>query len=199
MASGATRVTAALLAALVVGGVIGGLVDHYAIKGGSGAPEGAGATATSTSTSTSATGAAAPTTSTTSPGTSSTPATGSRSLPVSVSQTLSSAGQAPSILLPASCTVDAGVATAKGKTTGVPPEVYRRYGDVVELYVFSGTTGAALQLATLPAESPGTLGGTWTATVPIAPGFGNLLGPAAVCEVAVQSTHAFMGAGNAGG
>ena len=76
-----------------------------------------------------------------------------------------------------------------------------RVGDVVELYVYSGpgaTTPTGTQLADLASEKTVPVNGTgsWQVSVPIAPDMG--LAPAQ-CRIAVQSTHAFMGAGDAGG
>jgi hypothetical protein len=76
-----------------------------------------------------------------------------------------------------------------------------RVGDVVELYVYSGpgaTSPNGTQLADLGSERPVPVDGTgaWRVTVPLDPELGQA---AAQCLVAVQSTHAFMGAGNAGG
>jgi hypothetical protein len=76
-----------------------------------------------------------------------------------------------------------------------------RVGDVVELYVYSGpgaTTPDGTQLADLGSERTVPVNGTgsWQVSVPMDP---ELALPAAQCRVAVQSTHAFMGAGDAGG
>lgn len=131
------------------------------------------------------------------------PDTGGRALPVSVSALLSSSQQDPTILLPSSCDVDAGMVTVHGSFNGgFVPEAYRRFGDVVELYAYSSNddppTGNDLQVLDLGAEKPGsmdTAGNTWTAVAPV----DGQVGQPLHCFVAVQSTHAFMGAGNAGG
>ena len=77
-----------------------------------------------------------------------------------------------------------------------------RYGDVVELYAYNTTdnppSGANdVQVLSLESEKPGTLSGstTWTASAPVESGFPQ----PSRCFVAIQSTHAFMGAGSAGG
>jgi hypothetical protein len=80
------------------------------------------------------------------------------------------------------------------------PETYRRYGDVVELYAYNSIdnppTGSDLQVLDLGSEKPSSMtGATWTASAPVDTSVGQPLR----CWVAVQSTHAFMAAGNAGG
>jgi len=80
-------------------------------------------------------------------------------------------------------------------------ESYVRAGDVVELYVYSSpgaTDPNGTQLADLGSEHPVPVGrtGPWQVSVPLDPELGLL---PTECRVAVQSTHAFMGAGNAGG
>jgi hypothetical protein len=123
-------------------------------------------------------------------------------LPISVGSQLTSDQQDSSVLVPSSCQLHGGVLTARGTVTGVLPEVYIRYGDVVELYAYSTTdnppNGANdIQVLALESEKPGSLSGgtTWTVTAPVANGFPLPLR----CIVAIQSTHAFMGAGSAGG
>jgi hypothetical protein len=94
------------------------------------------------------------------------------------------------------------VATASGTfSPDFYGESYVRAGDVVELYVYSGpgaTDPNGTQLADLGSEHPVPVGrtGPWQVTVPMDLELGQA---AAQCRVAVQSTHAFMGAGNAGG
>jgi hypothetical protein len=121
---------------------------------------------------------------------------------VRTSVPLSTSGEDPAVLVPTSCTVVAGVATATGTFN---PDFFSesnvRVGDVVELYVYSGpgaTTPNGTQLADLGSEQPVPVGrtGPWQVTVPLD---SELRLSAAQCLVAVQSTHAFMGAGNAGG
>jgi hypothetical protein len=76
-----------------------------------------------------------------------------------------------------------------------------RVGDVVELYVYSGpgpTSPTGTQLADLGSEKTVPVSGTgsWQVSVPMDP---ELRQTPIECRVAVQSTHAFMGAGDAGG
>jgi hypothetical protein len=123
-------------------------------------------------------------------------------LPISVSSQLTSDQQDSSVLVPSSCQLNGGVLTAQGTVTGVLPEGYRRYGDVVELYAYNTAdnppNGANdIQVLALESEKPGSLsrGTRWMVTAPVANGF-----PRPVrCLVAIQSTHAFMSAGSAGG
>lgn len=123
-------------------------------------------------------------------------------IPVHTSVPLSSAGENPAVLVPTSCTLTGGVATATGTfNRDFYAESNVRVGDVVELYVYSGpgpTTPTGTQLADLAAEKtlPVNGSGPWQVSVPIDP---ELAQAPAECRVAVQSTHAFMGAGNAGG
>lgn len=123
------------------------------------------------------------------------------SIPVRVSVVLSTTGQDPSVLLPSSCTITQGVATASGTfNSDAYGETYVRYGDVVELYVYSSPSPSfptGTQLAQVGTERTVVVGssGPWQIAVPLAV---SDLQPAQ-CLVAIQSTHAFMGAGNAGG
>jgi hypothetical protein len=121
-------------------------------------------------------------------------------VPISVSSQLTSDQQDASVLVPSSCQLQSGVVTATGTFTGVLPEVYHRYGDLVELYAYTTNsdppTGVNdVQVLALESEKPGIIDSSaWTASAPVATGF-----PQPVrCFVALQSTHAFMGAGNAG-
>jgi hypothetical protein len=123
-------------------------------------------------------------------------------LPISVSSQLTSDQQDSSVLVPSSCQLHGGVVTAQGTVTGVLPEVYIRYGDVVELYAYNTTDNPPnaandIQVLALESERPGSLtgGSTWTVSAPQANGFPQPLR----CFVGIQSTHAFMGAGSAGG
>ena len=123
------------------------------------------------------------------------------SLQILVSPELSTPGQGAnaSDLLPTSCTFTqtqrggAGVVTAKGTFAGYYEE-YSRYGDVVELYVFTGTpktSPTTAQLAQLPNPSEPPLStGAWEVSSPIIAPPGDEI----FCLVAVQSTHAFIGA-----
>ena len=123
-------------------------------------------------------------------------------IPVHTSVPLSSAGENPAVLVPTSCTITGGVATATGTfNRDFYAESNVRVGDVVELYVYSSpgaTTPTGTQLADLASEKTEPVNGTglWQVSVPIDP---ELVQAPAECRVAVQSTHAFMGAGDAGG
>ena len=123
-------------------------------------------------------------------------------LSISVSTQLSSSGQDPSILLPSSCSVLSNIVTATGTFNGgVVPETYVRAGDVVELYAYDAPSmenqGQRSQVLDLGLEKPFAIEGSgpWKASAPVDPA---QLTPSQ-CVVSVQSTHAFMGAGNAGG
>jgi hypothetical protein len=123
-------------------------------------------------------------------------------LPISVSSQLTSDQQDSSVLVPSSCQLHSGDVTAEGTVNGVLPEVYNRYGDVVELYAYNTIDNPPngvndIQVLALESERPGSLTGgtTWTVSAPVTNGFP----PPLRCFVAIQSTHAFMGAGNAGG
>jgi len=84
---------------------------------------------------------------------------------------------------------------------GFVPETYVRVGDVVELYAYDAPSmnnhGQESQVLDLGSEKPFIISGTgpWTVSAPVDP---TRLSPSE-CRVAVQSTHTFMGAGNAGG
>lgn len=124
-----------------------------------------------------------------------------KSLPISVSAELSSPGQDPSILIPSACHYQNGSLEAHGTFQGnFAQEVYVRYGDVAELYAFAAPADGnaqGVQVAELSAEQPYRLEGKgpWKVTVPV----DSKLGTPVKCVIAVQSTHAFMAAGSAGG
>lgn len=106
-------------------------------------------------------------------------------------------GPSSSILVPSSCKVTARSATATGAyRDGIAAEVYARYGDVIDLYVFSLPTAGypeGIQLANEPftRHSPFIGGkGPWTVTVPL----DSTLGQPARCMVAAQPTMDFQGA-----
>jgi hypothetical protein len=107
-------------------------------------------------------------------------------------------GPSSSILVPSSCTVTSTTATAAGTYQGgFAPEIYHRYGDVVDLYVFSQPLSGypeGIQVAVLSREQSPPIGGsgTWTVTVPVQ----NSPEPAR-CVVAAQPTHDFQGAPSA--
>jgi len=126
----------------------------------------------------------------------------SHSVPVSVQsdaamRAAGNQGPSSSILVPSSCKVTARSATATGTyRDGFAAEVYARYGEVIDLYVFSRPTAGypeGIQLANEPftRHSP-FIGGKspWTVTVPI----DKTLGQPARCMVAAQPTMDFQGA-----
>ena len=127
---------------------------------------------------------------------------GSVTVPVSVQsdaamRAAGNQGPSSSILVPSSCKVTATSVTAAGTyRDGFAAEVYARYGDVIDLYVFSRpTTGypEGIQLANEPftRHSPFIGGkGPWTVTVPL----DSTLGQPARCMVAAQPTMDFLGA-----
>lgn len=101
-------------------------------------------------------------------------------------------GPSSSILVPTSCRVDGNTVTATGRYRGgLVPQVYERYGDVVELYVYTATplngNPQGNEDANLDAERPPALKGTgsWTVSVSIDAS----LGRPASCQVAAQPTH----------
>lgn len=126
----------------------------------------------------------------------------SQSVPVSVEsdaamRAAGDEGPSSSILVPSSCKVTATSVTATGTyRDGFAAEVYARYGDVIDLYVFSRpTTGypEGIQLASEPfsRHAPFIGGkGPWTVTVPL----DGTLGQPARCMVAAQPTMNFQGA-----
>ncbi len=120
-------------------------------------------------------------------------------LPITSSNELSSDGQDASILLPTSCTLQDGVLSATGTFRLQLSESYVRSGDVVELYAYTSpdSSNSALQVVNLMNEHPSIMdrNGTWQVSGPV----DSKIGPPAKCMVAIQSTHAFMTAGSAGG
>jgi len=110
---------------------------------------------------------------------------------------------------PSSCLLHDGIITAQGtlknletpvpNEPGVLPDGYLRFGDVVELYAYTTTGGPAtgVQVLDLTSETTGNLfsgSNSWTVSAPVASGDPQ---PQS-CFVAIQSTHAFMGAPSAG-
>jgi hypothetical protein len=93
--------------------------------------------------------------------------------------------------------------TATGTFSGsFVPESYIRLGAAVELYVYTisstNPTPSGTQLGELASEKAFVIpdsGGSWQVSVLI----GIEQGAPTECRVAIQQTHAFMGAGNAGG
>jgi hypothetical protein len=109
-------------------------------------------------------------------------------------------GPSSSIMRPSSCTVTAKTATASGTYQGsFVPAVYQRYGDVIDLYVYTAPLKGypnGIQLADQPFTRQAPFiagGGRWTVTVPIA----TQLGRPARCVVAAQPTMEFQGAPSA--
>jgi len=126
------------------------------------------------------------------------------SLPVSVQSDASmvaagNEGPSSTILVPASCNATATTATATGVYRGgFVPMVYQRYGDVIDLYVFTGPAQGVpqgIQLASEPFTRHAPFiagvgaGVRWTVTVPL-----DSLGTPARCMVAAQPTMDFQGA-----
>jgi hypothetical protein len=97
-------------------------------------------------------------------------------------------GPSSSILAPTSCVLAGGTLTATGGYTngGFAPNVYSRYGDVVELYAY--TTPASVQVAELSSEHRPPIGGygTWQVNAPL----NTTPGVPTRCVVAAQPTHA---------
>jgi hypothetical protein len=100
-------------------------------------------------------------------------------------------GPSSSILVPASCALTGTTVTAAGAYQGgFVPEVYARYGDVIELYVFSAPVSGyprGIQLGELSSEHSPPLEGNaaWEVSVPI----DLSLGRPQSCLVAGQPTH----------
>lgn len=103
-------------------------------------------------------------------------------------QSAGNEGPSSSILAPTSCVLSGGMLTAAGGYTngGFAPNVYNRYGDVVELYAYTTPSGA--QVAQLNSEHRPPIGGygTWQVIAPV----NAALGLPTRCVVAAQSTHA---------
>lgn len=126
-----------------------------------------------------------------------------RQLPISVEsdaymQAEGNNGPSSSILLPAGCQVSGSTVSAHGTYRGgFASEGYRRYGDIIDLYVFTAPADGfphGYQDAILSSEhSPRMSAGTWTVAAPI----DSSLGQPARCVVAAQPTHDWQGAPNA--
>jgi hypothetical protein len=130
-------------------------------------------------------------------------------LPITTSTVLSSPAEDPSVLVPKKCTLVGKTLTAQGTFQSPPlPEDFTRVGDVVELYAYSvplsnhvgrlpDQLGTGEQVVDLASETPYPMQGSgpWSVSGPVD---SDLPAPQE-CVVAVQSTHAFMGAGDAGG
>jgi hypothetical protein len=104
-------------------------------------------------------------------------------------------GPASSIMVPSSCTVTAASATATGTYQGgFVPAIYSRYGDVIDLYVFTWPLAGypeGIQLADEPftrhAPFVYSEGRRWTVTVPLDKQLLSSSQPAR-CMVAAQPT-----------
>ena len=111
-------------------------------------------------------------------------------------------GPSSSILVPSSCTVSSSSATATGTFSGgLAPVDYARYGDVIDLYVFSAPQSGyseGIQLASpFTPSAPSVAGkGPWSVTVPLDTQLTNADQPVR-CVVAAQPTHDFEGAPSA--
>lgn len=117
------------------------------------------------------------------------------SLPVSVESDADMAaagneGPSSSILAPASCSRQGDTVTASGGYTngGFAPNVYDRYGDVVELYVYD--VGGS-ELAVTGSEQRPAIGGygSWAVSAPLDPA---ATSRPARCVVVAQPTHALV-------
>jgi len=116
-------------------------------------------------------------------------------LPISVqsdSQMVAAGNTGPtsSVLIPSSCALSGQTVTATGSYAGgFAPNVYNRFGDVVELYVFGAPSAGypqGAQLAVSPvASSPAVGSGTWQ----VSAGVDRSIGQPARCVVAAQPTH----------
>jgi hypothetical protein len=134
-----------------------------------------------------------PTATTTSPA----PVTSSTVVPISVQsdaqmKAIGNAGPSSSILAPAWCVLDGATVSARGGYTngGLAPNVYNRYGDVVEVYVYTAPSvgyPGGKQIADLNAEHSPPIGGrgTWTVRAPLIAG----LATPRRCVVAALPTH----------
>jgi hypothetical protein len=117
-------------------------------------------------------------------------------LPISVEsdaqmQAEGNSGPSSSILVPESCELNGTTVTAEGGYQGgFAPNVYNRYGDIVELYVFGATSpgypeGPQLAASSVTDSPPIGGYGTWQVSAQL----GSDLPPAARCEVAAQPTQ----------
>jgi hypothetical protein len=114
-------------------------------------------------------------------------------LPISVEsdtemQSAGNDGPSSSILAPTSCVLVGRRLTAAGGYTngGFAPNVYNRYGDVVELYAYTSASGGA-EVAEPGSERRPPIGGfgKWQVIAEIT----NSLGLPSRCVVAAQPTH----------
>lgn len=97
-------------------------------------------------------------------------------------------GPSSSVLLPTSCQVVGTTVTATGVAQGVS-EVYDRYGDIIELYLFTPPSNGYQQGEQLAASSykdaPPVGAGGWEVSTSFDPS----VGQPARCVVAAQPTH----------
>jgi hypothetical protein len=109
-------------------------------------------------------------------------------------------GPSSTILLPLSCVLSGHTVTATGSysNNGFVPADYGRYGDVIDLYVFTAPAHGyayGFQIAMLPIDKAPTVGGS--ARWQVSESVDLSLGQPARCMVAAQPTHDFEGAPNA--
>jgi len=193
-----TYVVAALvLVGVITGGIAGAAIDHT-VAGPSHPSSTTTTSPRTTTTQVTESVSGSTTTTTTTPA----PVTyqGSTALPISDSATLSVPESDPAevgVIQPVSCTVTGTTVTARG-TVGFVDEGYVRAGDVIELYVWGGPTDNPVQLVDLTSETPAQLTSPWQIRAPLDQGLLNQLDTSSFCNVALQSTHAFMYAGSAG-
>jgi hypothetical protein len=81
---------------------------------------------------------------------------------------------------------------------GFVDEAHERAGDVIELYVWGGPASNPVQLVDLTSETHAQLTSPWQITAPLDEELLSQLDTSSYCNVALQSTHAFMYAGSAG-
>jgi hypothetical protein len=99
-------------------------------------------------------------------------------------------GPSSSILLPSSCQLSGNTVTAIGTYQGgSAPNVYNRYGDIVELYIFGAPSSGypeGTQLGASPVNSSPVIGsGTWQVSTTVDLSTGQPVS----CVVAAQPTH----------
>jgi hypothetical protein len=92
-------------------------------------------------------------------------------------------------LVPASCVLEGGIATATGSyKENYVPALFSRVGSVVELYLYTSVSpGRGTQLADLSREKPDGMQNDsgWTVSAPLDP----RLGRAGSCQVSIQPTY----------
>jgi hypothetical protein len=106
-------------------------------------------------------------------------------------QAAGNSGPSSSILIANSCELSGTTVTAKGVYQGgFAPNLYNRYGDIVELYVFGAASSGSPQgpqLAASSAKDSPSIGGdgSWQVSANVDPA----VGPPETCVVAAQPTH----------